>query len=104
MFLEYWNRKNEQIDYFLIDHCIFIAYNKIPAIRKMINKIPHSNLQVFSLSQNIENAFDVKIYEQICSDTDFHKLSWKKSYPERIDGKEYTFYGYILNKYLTNNK
>ncbi|MDR1183019.1 MAG: glycosyltransferase [Bacteroidales bacterium] len=100
MLLEYWNKKNEMIDYFLVDYCIVTAYDKIPAIRNMFNKIPHSNPQLISLSQNLGNVFDVKIYEQICSDTDFHKLSWKRSYPERTDSGKLTLYGHLLNEYL----
>jgi glycosyltransferase involved in cell wall biosynthesis len=97
IFLEYWNKKNELIAYFLVDYCIITAYSKIPAIRNMINQIPYSNPQVFSLSQNMENAFDAKIYERICSNTNFHKLSWKQFYPEKTNSEEYTFWGYILN-------
>jgi hypothetical protein len=51
MFLEYWSKTNGLIDYFLIDYCIIVGYDKIPVIRNAINKISYSNPQVFGLAQ-----------------------------------------------------
>jgi glycosyltransferase involved in cell wall biosynthesis len=96
MLLEYWSRTNELIDYFLTDYCIIIACDKIPVIRNVINKIPYFNPQVFELAQNLDKAFDSDIYEKICSDTDFHKLTWKKKFSAITCGQQ-TFYGYIIN-------
>jgi glycosyltransferase involved in cell wall biosynthesis len=99
MLLEYWNRTNVLIDYFLTDYCIIIAYDKISVIRNVINKIPYFNPQVFELAQNLDKAFDPDIYEKICFDTDFHKLTWKKKFPT-ITYEKQTFYGYIMNNNL----
>jgi DNA-binding transcriptional MerR regulator len=98
IFLEYWKKETTIIHYFFIDYCISIACYNIPAVRDMLEKIPCSNPQVFGMSRYLEKEFDHTVYNQICSDTDFHKLTWKKSFSPIIDGNK-TFYGYISSNY-----
>jgi glycosyltransferase involved in cell wall biosynthesis len=96
--LEYWRKETTIIHYFLMDYCISVGCYKIPVIRNMLKKIPCSNLQVFSMSRCLNKEFDCTVYHQICSDTNFHKLTWKKSFFSIINEKK-TFYGYILSNY-----
>jgi glycosyltransferase involved in cell wall biosynthesis len=98
MFYEYWKKEEKLIHYFLLDYCISIAYDEIPLFRNMIEKIPYSNPQIYNIVQNFYNEFDRTVYEQICLDTDFHKLTWKQKFSSIINGKQ-TFYGYILSNY-----
>ncbi|MDR1886420.1 MAG: glycosyltransferase, partial [Prevotellaceae bacterium] len=77
---EYWKKEETLIHYFLMDYCIGIAYDKMPVIRSMIEKIPYSNPQMFGICQNLDKEFDIELYNRICSDTDFHKLTWKKKF------------------------
>jgi hypothetical protein len=98
MLLEYWKRNVELIDYLLFDYYITIAYDRIPVIRNALNRIPYSNNQVCTLVQYfLGKAFNSGVYEQICSDTDFHKLTWKENFPLTVGGEK-TFYEYILSK------
>jgi hypothetical protein len=51
---------------------------------------------MFGICQNLDKEFDIELYNRICSDTDFHKLTWKKKFADTVNGEE-TFYGHIVS-------
>jgi hypothetical protein len=98
-FFEYWKKYSSLIDYFLIDYAIAVAYDFIPKIKDMIDKVPLNNQHLYLIQNNLEYKVDHKIFSLIAKDTIFNKLTWKEKHMVFTSDGNLTFYGYILNNY-----
>ena len=96
MFTEYWRRENDLIAFFLIDYCIALAYEQIPAVRAEIDACPYSNPQIYALQKKLSAEYDAQVWAQICRSGQFHKLTWKKDYNVNTLNGSRTFYGRLL--------
>lgn len=100
IFLAYWKTYGKLIDYFFIDYLVAHAYEQIPAIHESIDSIPENNVGVKMLDRLFYEPYNADRYEQVLKDSVFHKLNWKRSYPEKdADGKE-TNYWHFMRAYL----
>jgi hypothetical protein len=95
-FLEYWNNETSMPDYHLVDYMIATAYDQIPSVKAMIDNIPHTNPHLYYITEHLNDAFDDEIFNNICTDTCFHKLSHKKAATEYTGNGKPTFYGYLV--------
>ena len=95
-FLEYWKKQKILIHYLLIDYVYALAYNEIPACRKILDSVPLSNPELYSLDDLMSSRFDEALYKKLTAETMFFKLTWKKTYKESAFGGE-TFYGHLLH-------
>ncbi|GBR77323.1 capsular polysaccharide synthesis protein, partial [Candidatus Termititenax persephonae] len=82
--------------YFLIDYCVALAYENVPALQDMLDAVPPSNPQIYALAQVLNDAYDAELFRQISADTCFHKLNWKMDFAKRTKNGEQTFYGKIV--------
>ena len=94
-FLEYWKNQKILIHYLLIDYVFALAYNEIPACRKILDDVPLNNPELYNLEDIMSSKFDEKVYKKLTAETMFFKLSWKTHYKKSFFGRE-TFYGYLL--------
>lgn len=101
-FFTYWERKTKLITYLMIDYAIAIAYETIPAIKRMIDAVPYNNLRHNDLRYLMKEgkAYNPTTFENICSLTCFHKLTWKKHFREYTHQHGLTYYGFILKEYM----
>lgn len=76
-FVLYWEKYDCQIDYFLLDYLIKLAYEEIPKLREMIDAIPASNQNIDWLAKHLDDEYNPRIYAAICKDTDLFKLNWR---------------------------
>ncbi len=93
-FNEYWKRHDSVVDYFLMDCAIDMMYMHCSNVKKDVNAIPRNNTRQHELNEMFYRVHDNEKYEYLLcsSDTFFHKLTWKASYPELTeDGKETAF-------------
>ena len=96
LLFNYWRKKNYLIDYFLYHNFLQISlnyykdiYNSIP---KYTNETPH-----FLLFE-LQKRFNAEVFNDICSQTFAHKLTYKL--PEDFDkNKHDTLYYYFVNDY-----
>ena len=90
---KYWKKENKIKDYFQMFIFMNIVINKYPedvsGMIKIPSTIPHM------LQGYLNERFDIKTYESICSITNVHKLKYKDIYYEKKD----SFAMYINNKY-----
>ncbi len=93
----HWIEEDRQIDYFLFDYSIWLAYETVPAVRKMIDSVPYNNPCILSLQQVLGQKFDESLYQEYTRDTYLHKLTWKTAFNPVTEDNEETFYGYLLN-------
>jgi hypothetical protein len=89
--------QNEEmfVDYFLLDHAITIAYNNIFEVRKLLHIIPYNNPRIIDMARYLNSAYTPSAFEKICSDTGFHKLTYKEQFYEYTQDGKLTFYGYL---------
>jgi hypothetical protein len=99
---EYWKREDVLIDYFIFDYFLALAYESVGAIKAMIDTNPFNNLQLYDIRYKLKSEFDNTSLEEICADTEFHKLTWKESFPTTTSDGKPTFYGHILSNYAAD--
>lgn len=92
--IEYWNKNNYIIDYFLIDFISQIAYEKFPDIRYNIDNYTLTCPDMVNIDLN--QYSDRAVIEKIMQNNAYIKLSWKKEYNIYKDNR-LTIYGYFLN-------
>ncbi len=101
-FHEYWNGENGVVDYFMMDCAMDMIVRKCPEIRDQIQTIPNNNTRQHDLDAMFYGPYEQEAYENLLenSDTYFHKVTWKASYPLKTgDGKE-TAYSHWRNQML----
>lgn len=98
-FFAYWREEEKLIEYLLIDYVIALAYDLIPAATKMIDSIPYNNLRHNDLRYLLKrnSPYDPALFEEICSETYLHKLTWKKQFLEYTKKGEPTYYKHIVD-------
>ena len=101
MFFAYIKRNNIFIDYFLFDYFIAIAYDTLEDVRVMIDSVPENNPKVHDIYHRLNFNFEYNnvLFDEICKDTFFHKLNWKKEFREYTKDNKLTNYGYIINNF-----
>lgn len=97
LFYEYWKRYDVLIDFFLIDLFLELLYRHVPEVKNIIDENNYNNEGVHKLWQMLPEIFNEKEYNQVTSDTDFFKLSWRVDIPKMMDGK-LTVLGKICEK------
>ena len=80
-FEQYWRSNGYAIDYLFFDHIILSAYNQIPAIRELLDRIPDNNIHRDDLQAAMNNALPASEINRILHpDTALYKLSWRETY------------------------
>ena len=94
----YWKDHDDQIDYLLFDYTIALGYDNIPIMKKLIDKLPCSDVEKFELEKNLNNNFSYEQFNNYAKTT-FHKLTWKKNFNEYTKDNKLTIYGHIINSF-----
>jgi hypothetical protein len=100
LFAEYWRRESDLCNFFLIDYCIALAYDFIPAVKELLDAVPRSNPQIYALRKKLAAAYAEPFYQELVAQNVFHKLTYKADFPERTADGARTFYGQLLKTYL----
>jgi hypothetical protein len=79
-FYLYWENETHQIDYFLIDYAMELAYRKYPEFRQVINTIPSDNPDFGLMGRKLNTPFDKEEWDDLCHAQSVHKLSYKLPY------------------------
>ena len=95
-YFEHWASASGQIDYFMFDHAIRVAYEEIPAVRAMVDQVPFNNQEILTLQRVMNAPFDEGYYRWCTQDTYLHKLTWKKSLLPATERHALTFFGFIV--------
>ena len=92
IFVEYWNKYDILIDYFLIDYCISLAYDNFEQIRELIDNNNYNNERIFDLNDIKNLTYDEIEYRKLIKYNMIHKLSYK----DLLDNKNNTFYEVVI--------
>ncbi len=97
--LEYWKTNDSMIDYLFLDYLIELALRHNSYLKKMFNDIPDNNPECDELQKILGKEYSEKKWKELTEDTQLFKLSWKQSYPMKVNGQD-TFYGKMINNNL----
>ena len=95
--LEYWKQYDEVIEYLMFDEFVRYVYNHDKCFKRDVDKIPTNSPDLHYSRYTFDKIADEKIFLRIVENNQFLSFTWRKSYPEKKDGK-YTYYG-LLKKY-----
>lgn len=99
MHLCYWKKHKKLIDYLLLDYTFAMARKYIPAVHDMIEKVPITEMG--PLGKCLNEEFSEEKWNEFCTRYDFHKVTYKIPLCKTtVEGKK-TYYGHILETYLT---
>lgn len=97
LLFSYWYRFDTIICYLLTDVLFCVAYDTFDWARKEIDDIPWNNSDVFKLQDNCSRKYNEPLFNNWCKQTFAFKLSYKRPFPEKING-EITFWGEIIRR------
>lgn len=95
-YLDYWEKEDIIIDYFLLDFMIKIAYQHFPEVKKDIDNNEYNNEQIHKLASLLNNKFNQDEYETLLESNFIHKLSYKIELQEKFNNQP-TYWGIIKN-------
>ena len=77
-FNEYWRDFDEPIVYDFMDFIIDFAYEKIPAVKKIMDAVPLNNTEVWTLLWHLNFPYAKYPFDKVLAGNFLNKLSWKK--------------------------
>jgi hypothetical protein len=100
--LEYWKNERNTPYYWTTEVFLNgIMYDKIPAVKNMIDEVTESNSHVFKMRHHISQDYNDQILRELTRDTQFFYLSWKERYHEiSPETRNKTLYGFLRDKDL----
>lgn len=94
----YWKNHDGAITYLLFDCLFAVARKHNIDIDEQIKKLPSKDNSIFiMLDEYIEAPYSEEIIKMLNEKTSIHKLTYKVSYREEINGKQ-TIWGHLLNE------
>lgn len=97
--IAYWKRKNEVIDYLMMDYVIGLACKYIDDVRERVDSLPDNNVERGRLMRELNEPYSEVLFESLYKGNTFaSKLSWRYGKPSvrTIDGR-LSNYGYLLS-------
>lgn len=98
-FYLYWKQENIAIDYLFFDDAIELARKSIPMVRKMIDDVPHNNIDRDKLILRFDKVWKAGCLDDIfCSNTSFFKLGYREEkylHKYTIDGKPTVYCAFL---------
>lgn len=92
--INYWNKHEHLINYFLIDYFTLIAYNHFPDVKNQIDL--HTRCCPNLTTLNMNEPYNATNLKEIIEKNNFLKLSWKwQLCRQSNDGP--TMYNYFLS-------
>lgn len=75
--LDYFNKHEWLIDYFLLDYMIAIIYNNNKYVKEEIDSFPKNNIGALDLLMNLSKPYDEIWLKSCLQNRQFHKLDWR---------------------------
>lgn len=100
-FEAYWKQNKRAVDYLFFDHIILMAYERIPAVKALLDAVPENNIHRDDLQAAMNAALPAEQWSSVIHpDTVLYKLSWREQYAEKTPDRKESIYGYFLTQKL----
>ena len=97
-YLEYWKNEEQLITYLLMENLLYVVYKENKSIRDRLDEAKPFYYQIDHFQKLLNNKYDEKIFNEICLNEDFIKLSYKFEMIYKVNG-DLTFYGKLKELY-----
>ena len=98
---DYWYQKNDGIiDYVLIDYMLWTGFQKVEAVRRVIDAVPDNNEDIFEMYQVLNEPYSQALYERLTQRNVMHKLTYKMDLQTQTPEGQLTLYGYLRQQVL----
>lgn len=102
VFVEYWHRYDDMVDYVWMDYIFNLLYDNIPSIKEMIDAVPENNPDIWIMQTKITTPFSKEEFESLLADKNrfLYKFSYKdsKDVPFRDENGHVTLMGSICGQ------
>lgn len=96
VFVEYWHRYDDAVDYVWMDYIFNLLYKHIPSIKKMIDSVPENNPDIWIMQTKIAEPFSKEKFDALIADKS--RFLYKFSYKASIDTPCYDEAGNVTLK------
>lgn len=81
VFIEYWHRYDEMVDYVWMDYIFNLLYNNIPSVKEMIDSVPVNNPDIWIMQTKIASPYSKEEFDNLIADKNrfLYKFSYKDS-------------------------
>ena len=96
MWEQYWTLFNSNIEYLMVDFFMARIFETDPEANQLLESVDINNNNLYKLTQNINAPYDEDLWQQLCQNEEFFKLTYKMQF---VDGD--TFYKRLIDGRLT---
>lgn len=96
MWEQYWTLFNSNIEYLMVDFFMARIFETDPEANQLLESVDINNNNLYKLTQNINTPYDEDLWQQLCQNEEFFKLTYKMQF---VDGD--TFYKRLIDGKLT---
>jgi hypothetical protein len=97
-FFKYWSENDLLITYMLVDVFMDLAYDRVDAVRDLMDGVPEIRRGLYDLYQMANTEYDEDEYASLCKEICFHKLTYKEDFLKYTKSGNPTFYGHIAQE------
>ena len=97
-FFEYFRREKYVMTYFLLDYFLALIYETREEARKIIDDVDYNNEGILDMMHCINDPINPDNFNQLWSNSLFHKLTWKKRIVPYTQDKIKTCFGYLIDR------
>lgn len=98
-FYYYYAKNNENLDYFMADYLIKIAYLNFSEIKEEIDALPLVDDFSYRFVEYLNEPYDEESVCSMLEHADFYKLTYKKEFYKKDLLERETIYGYLSRRY-----
>lgn len=93
LMLHYWKDEEHLVDYYLVDYIMDYLYRHNEECRKLIDKVPYNNQDIFKVVDNLNVNVSSHEFENLIQNNVFQKLSWRVT----PSNDSQTYYNRLIN-------
>lgn len=77
LFLQYWEKENHLVDYYLVDYIMDYLYRHHTLCKEQIDAVPFNNQDIFYIVNHLNEKADDKQFDKVVASNLFQKMSWR---------------------------
>lgn len=102
LFMAYWQREDSLVDYLLVDYLLEYSIDSQREGKEFLS-ISESNPHLYSLMQKLKDDFKQEKWDEMRSDTNFFKLSYKGDHVKKAMCAPESYYNKVICRIAESN-
>lgn len=96
------HKEGRFIEYFMLDYIFTVAYEDLPFVQEMVDKVPPTPNKLIALMGVLNDRYTETKWRELYTAVPFHKLTYKQPWKEITETGEMTMYGFLKNEFAQN--